>query len=103
MKLWNPTTSFLPAVAALALISALPCHAATFTANPTMDAFVTTGPTGNLSGNNYGGGGCAGAGSQSATNNSQGTFQSVLQFNVAGALSAFNSQFGAGQWIDINR
>ncbi len=97
MKLWNLTPSFLPAAAALALISALPCQAATFTANPTMDAFVTTGPTGNLSGNNYGGAGVLVL-AQSATNNPQGTFQSVLQFNVAGALSAFNTQFGAGQW-----
>ena len=98
MKLGHLTHSFLPAAAALVLISAIPCPAATFTANPTMDSFVTTGPTGNLSGNNYGGAGVLVLASQSAANNTQGTFQSVLQFNVAGALSAFNSQFGAGQW-----
>ena len=50
----------------LAFASApLAAQAASFAANPTSDAFVTTGPTGNLSGNNYGG---AGAVSVSAPN-----------------------------------
>jgi hypothetical protein len=63
--------------------------------NPSADAFVTTGPTGNLSGNNYGG---AGALSVAAPGLGQGEFQSVLQFNLASAKSSFDSQFGAGQW-----
>jgi hypothetical protein len=45
------------AAATLALSLAFSAHAATFTLNPSADAFVTTGPTGNLSGNNYGGAG----------------------------------------------
>jgi hypothetical protein len=85
-------------MAVLAAESVIPCRAATFSTNSTIDAFVTTGPTGNLSGNNYGGAGVLVLAAQSASNNTQGTFQSVLQFNVAGALSAFNSQYGVGQW-----
>jgi hypothetical protein len=83
--------------AAFVLIS-LVCHrgtAATFSLNPSADAFVTTGPSGNLSGNNYG---AAGALSVAAPNLSQGEFQSVLQFSLSGAKSSFDTQFGAGQW-----
>jgi len=36
------------AASALALLLALPVHAATFTLNPSADAFVTTGPSGTL-------------------------------------------------------
>jgi hypothetical protein len=68
---------------------------ATFSLNPAADAFVTTGPSGNLSNNNYGG---AGALSVAAPGLAQGEFQSVLQFNLSGAKSSFDSQFGAGQW-----
>ena len=63
--------------------------------NPTLDAFVTSGPSGNLAGNNYGG---AGALAVAAAGLSQGEFQSVLQFNLASAKSSFDSQFGAGLW-----
>lgn len=98
MKSWKATLLFLPVLAVLAAESVIPCRAATFSANSTIDAFVTTGPTGNLSTNNYGGAGVLVLAAQSANNNTQGTFQSVLQFNVAGALSAFNSQYGVGQW-----
>jgi len=69
--------------------------AATFSLNPSADAFVTTGPSGNLTGNNYGG---AGAMSVAAPNSAQGEFQSVLQFGLGGARSSFDAQFGAGQW-----
>jgi len=69
--------------------------AASSSINPSADAFVTTGPTGNLSGNNYGG---AGALSVAAPGLAQGEFQSVLQFSLAGTKSSFDSQFGAGQW-----
>ena len=68
---------------------------ATFSLNPSADAFVTTGPTGNLSISNYGG---AGALSVAASGLPQGQFQSVLQFGLAGAKSSFDSQFGIGQW-----
>src|SRR5258706_10498860 len=69
--------------------------AATFSLNPNLDAFVTKGSSGGLSGNNYGG---AGALSVAAGNLSQGEFQSVLQFGLSGAKSSFDAQFGAGQW-----
>jgi hypothetical protein len=68
---------------------------ASFSANPTADAFVTTGPTGNLSANNYGG---AGSIALAAPGLPQGELQSVLQFNLGGAVSSFNSAFGVGQW-----
>src|SRR5262245_15037090 len=70
-------------------------HGASFSTNATIDAFVTTGPTANLSANNYGG---AGSISLAAPGLPQGEFQSVLQFNLSGAFSSFNSTFGAGQW-----
>jgi len=79
----------------LALFTCLQASSATFTLNPAIDALVTTGSAGNLSGNNYGG---AGALSVAAPNLAQGEFQSVLQFGLAGAKSSFDAQFGAGQW-----
>jgi hypothetical protein len=80
----------------LAVASApLAAHGASFAVNPTSDAFVTTGPTDNLSGNNYGG---AGAVSLSAPGLPKGEFQSVLRFDLAGAVAAFDTAFGAGQW-----
>lgn len=84
----------LALAAALSLLS-LRLFAATFTLNPTADAFVTTGPTGNLTLNNYGG---AGALSIAAPGLSGGEFQSVLQFNLSAARASFDAQFGAGQW-----
>src|SRR5215472_5783797 len=69
--------------------------AASFSLTPASDAFVTTGPSGDLSNNNYGG---AGAIAVSAPGLAQGEFQSVLQFGLSGAKASFDSQFGAGQW-----
>lgn len=69
--------------------------AATFSSNPTADAFVANGPSGNLSLNNYGG---AGAICVAAPSLAQGEFQSVLQFNLSSARASFDSQFGAGLW-----
>jgi len=83
------------AATALALLLTLPAHAATFTLNPSADAFVTTGPTANLSGNNYGG---AGALSVAAPGLANGEFQSVMRFDLSGAKTSFDTQFGAGQW-----
>ena len=77
------------------LLCASQGRSATFSSNPTADAFVTTGPTGNLSNNNYGGGGAL---SVAAPGLAQGQFQSVLQFGLSGAKSSFDGQFGAGQW-----
>jgi hypothetical protein len=83
------------AASVLSLLLGLPLYAASFTLNPSIDAFVTTGPSGNLSGNNYGG---AGALSVTAPGLAKGEFQSVLQFDLSGAVTSFNTQFGTGQW-----
>lgn len=71
------------------------CFGAAFTLNPSVDAFVTSGPSGNLSGNNYGG---AGSLSVAAAGSPQGEFQSVLKFSLAGARSFFDGMYGTGQW-----
>src|SRR5436305_5750530 len=68
---------------------------ASFSLNPISDAFVTTGPANDLTGNNYGG---AGALSVAAPGSAKGEFKSVLQFDLSGARSSFDSSFGAGQW-----
>jgi hypothetical protein len=93
-------TSLLTVLTAVtvAVQFAVSSRAASFSANPAMDAFVTTGPSGNLVSSNYGGAGSLAIATQSASGNAQGTFASVLQFNTAGAFSAFNSQYGVGQW-----
>jgi len=83
----------LPTVV-LALICQLLCvhgSAATFSLNPSADAFVSA----NQSGNNYGG---AGTLSVAAPGLSQGEFQSLLQFSLSGAKSSFDTQFGVGLW-----
>jgi hypothetical protein len=75
--------------------AAFVASAATFSSNPTADAFVTTGPSGNLLTNNYGN---AGSLSVTAPGMTQGEFQSVLQFNLGAARNAFDTTFGPGQW-----
>jgi hypothetical protein len=84
-------------IIAIAIACSIPdsARAAAFSTNSLIDAFVTTGPNGNLSGNNYGSAGALGI---SAPGLPKGEFQSVLQFDSAGALATFNSQFGIGQW-----
>lgn len=85
------------AISLLALLATpILASAASFSSNPTADAFVTTGPSGNLSANNYGGGGAL---SVSASGLSQGEFQSVLKFDASAAASSFDATFGAGQWV----
>jgi hypothetical protein len=76
-------------------LSASLSSGATFTVGPSEDAFLTTGPSGNLSGNNYGG---AGALSVAASGKPQGEFQSVLAFSLAGARNFFNGVYGTGEW-----
>ncbi len=83
----------LVALAVLAAAS-LAAHGASFNTNSSADAFVTTGPSDNLADNNYG---AAGSLSLAAPGLPQGEFQSVLQFNVGGATSSFNSTLGVGQ------
>jgi len=46
-----------PAAAVLAVMPVVSRRAATFSTNSTSDAFVSTGPSDNGSGNNYGGAG----------------------------------------------
>jgi hypothetical protein len=69
--------------------------AATFNLNPSLDAFVAVGPAGVLATNNYGGAGVLAVASSAAP---KGEFQSVLQFDMSTAKTAFDTQFGAGQW-----
>ena len=70
-------------------------EAASFSLNPVADAFVTAGASGNLVNSNYG---LAGALSVAASGLAQGEFQSLLRFDLTGAKSAFDTQFGVGQW-----
>ena len=79
----------------LSAAPALPAQGVSIALNPTADAFVTAGPTGNLSGNNYGGGGGV---SVAAAGLPQGELQSVLKFDLSSAAAAFDGTFGAGQW-----
>jgi hypothetical protein len=83
------------ALAALLGLATLPVQATVFTANPVADAFVATGLSGNLSANNYGGGGAL---ALSAPGLANGEFQSVLQFDASGAKSLFDGLYGAGLW-----
>jgi hypothetical protein len=83
------------AILTLCSLSALECWSASFTLNPSADAFVTPGSTGSLSVSNFGAAGALGI---SAPGSVKGEFQSVMQFNLAGAKSSFDSQFGVGQW-----
>src|SRR5882672_1700616 len=69
--------------------------AASYATTAVSDAFVTTGPTGNLGDNNYGGGGALAV---SASGLPNGEFQSVIEFDLSGARSSFDGQYGAGQW-----
>src|SRR5258705_13496524 len=84
------------ALSFLTVATATPAaQGAAFATTPIADAFVTTGPSGNLSGNNYGG---AGSVSLSAPGLPQGEFQSALKFDLGGAAASFDGAFGAGQW-----
>jgi len=89
-RLFGPGAAF-----ALSVLAVGSAHGATFSLTPTIDSLVSTGPTGNLVNNNYGG---AGALSLSAGGLEMGELQSVLQFNLAGAVSSFDATYGAGQW-----
>ena len=88
-------TAFLVSAWSFYLIGTQSFYAATFSLNPFADAFVTTGPGGSLSSSNYGG---AGTLSLAAPGLPKGEFQSVLQFNLAGAKTSFDTLFGVGQW-----
>lgn len=65
------------------------------------DAFVTTGPTGDLVANNYGAAGALAVSGADATRSGsgfRGLFESVLRFDLASAKGAFDLSFGAGLW-----
>jgi hypothetical protein len=68
---------------------------ATFSTGASADAFVAFGPSGNLADNNYGGGNALAIAAGGLTN---GEFQSVIKFDLSGALTAFNAQYGPGNW-----
>jgi len=70
---------------------ALPVHAATFTLNPTEDAFVSSANPAS----NYGG---AGALAVAAAALPKGEFDSVLKFNLSTAKASFDTALGAGLW-----
>ncbi len=61
----------------------------------TAAAFMANGPTGNLADENYGNSGTLAIAPASST---KGAFDSVLLFNTSGAVSQFNSLYGAGNW-----
>jgi hypothetical protein len=79
----------------LTTLLCVPAVGASFTLNPSADAFVTSGPSGNLTANNYGG---AGGLSLAAPGSSQGEFQTVLKFDLSTARNAFDATYGAGAW-----
>lgn len=60
------------------------------------DAFVTTGPTNNLTANNYG---AAGGIAVSSAGLSKGEFKSALRFDTAAAFSTLNGVYGSGGWV----
>jgi hypothetical protein len=69
----------------------------TVTNTPVSDAFVRSIDVTN----NYGSAGALSVSGSIATNTSgvqEGSLDSFLQFNVSGAVSSFNTAFGAGQW-----
>jgi hypothetical protein len=91
----KPAAIFAAATLSCGFFSTQTFALAAFTNNASIDAMVTTGPSGNLSGNNYG---AAGALSIAAPSQSLGEFQSVLQFDLSGATTFFNSIYGTGLW-----
>jgi hypothetical protein len=73
------------------LVSPQSLCAATVNLNPISDAFVSSANPAN----NYGGGGAIAV---SAAGLPKGELQSVLQFDLAGAKTSFDTTYGAGQW-----
>ncbi|MDB6023074.1 MAG: hypothetical protein JWQ04_2931 [Pedosphaera sp.] len=68
--------------------------------NNTADAFLATGSAGNpvgtdLTSLNFGGVGTLAIAPASST---KGEFDSIIKFNLAGAVSQFNSTYGVGNW-----
>jgi hypothetical protein len=92
----SPVNSRLIFPLAVSLLAALhTAVGASFTTTPTADAYVATGPTGNLSNNNYGGGGALAIAAPGLPN---GEFQTVIKFDLAPARASFDATYGAGAW-----
>jgi hypothetical protein len=91
-KFKSRLTGILAAAAAALTMAA---RAESLTLNPTADAFVATGTNGNLSNDNFG---SAGALAIAAPGLSKGEFQTVMKFDLSGAATTFNAEFGTGQW-----
>ena len=88
--------SFLAVIVAIIAPTAIGLgQTASFSVQPSADAFVTPGAIGSLSSSNFG---AAGSLAIAAPGLPQGEFQSVLQFDLSAAQSSFNAQFGVGQW-----
>ena len=66
-----------------------------FNSQPIADAFVTPGATGSLSSSNFG---AAGSLAIAAGDLPQGQFQSVIKYDLSADVSAFNTEFGVGNW-----
>lgn len=60
----------------------------------TADAFVTTGPTDDLTANNYGGAGAL----MVSADLSEGEMESFLKFDLTEAKILFDAEYGVGQW-----
>ena len=75
--------------------------AATFSLNPTADAFVSSNTalnalgTATISNSNYGAAGAIGA---AAAGLPKGEFDSLLKFDLSSAKASFDATFGAGLW-----
>ena len=77
------------------LLAITQAKAAVVALNPDLDTVVATGPSNNFINNNYGG---AGATSVAGASTSKGEQRTVTRFDVSTAASAFNTEFGAGNW-----
>ena len=64
------------------------------TGSSNADAFVATGPTNNLTGNNYGAGGAVAVTAALA----KGAFDSLIRIDVSNATSIFDTAYGTGGW-----
>lgn len=67
----------------------------------TIDTFVNNGPGNSRVGNNYGAAGALAVAADTTVNaaNTQGQFLSLLQFDTSAAKSAFDAQYGVGNWV----
>lgn len=91
------------ALLAAGLLAVLPSVSeaqVTYTTSTSQDAFLATGssnnPDGDLTGLNFGAAGTLAISPPSAD---KGEFQSVLEFNLAGAVTLFDTTYGTNGWI----